>query len=132
MAKNSETVRPAFAGRERPLLSYGIEFPAAAARHVSETFQASRVYVICSGSLSRNTDALDRLTDALGSDNVVGCRVGMQSHTLWSEVLEIVDDARKVHADLILTLGAGSLTDGAKIIALVCAYQKFFRPRSNY
>lgn len=121
MATKSETVRSAFTGRERPLLSYGIDFPTAAARHVSETFQASRVYVICSGSLSRNTDALDRLTDALGFKNVVGCRVGMQSHTLWSEVLEIVDDARNVRADLILTLGAGSLTDGAKIIALVCA-----------
>ncbi|KAJ5813326.1 uncharacterized protein N7503_000076 [Penicillium pulvis] len=123
MAEKSETVRPAFAGRERPLLSYGIDFPAAAARHVSETFQASRVYVICSGSLSRNTDALDRLTHALGSENVVGCRIGMQSHTLWSEVLEIVDDARNVQADLIITLGAGSLTDGAKIIALALANQ---------
>lgn len=130
MAENPETVRQAFAGRERPLLSYGIDFPAAAARHVSETFQASRVYVICSGSLSRNTDALDRLTHALGSEHVVGCRIGMQSHTLWSEVLEIVDDARNVHADLIITLGAGSLTDGAKIIALVCAYQSFLRSTS--
>lgn len=43
----------------------------------------------------------------------------MQSHTLWSEVLEIVHDARRVEADLLLTLGAGSLTDGAKVVALV-------------
>lgn len=116
-----ETVRPAFAGRERPLLSYGIPFPAAAARHVTETFSASRVYVICSRSLARNTDALDRLTTALGPEKVVGRRIGMQSHTLWSEVLEIVEDARNVQADLLLTLGAGSLTDGAKIVALVCS-----------
>jgi alcohol dehydrogenase class IV len=115
---SQETVRPAFAGRERPILSYGIAFPAAAARHVTETFGASRVYVICSGSLARNTDSLDRLTAALGQ-KVVGRRIGMQSHTLWSEVLEIVEDARNVQADLLLTLGAGSLTDGAKIIALV-------------
>jgi alcohol dehydrogenase class IV len=47
----------------------------------------------------------------------------MQSHTLWSEVLEIVEDARNVQADLLLTLGAGSLTDGAKIIALVSTQQ---------
>ncbi|KAJ5677676.1 uncharacterized protein N7477_003309 [Penicillium maclennaniae] len=116
-----ETVRPAFAGRERPLLSYGIAFPAAAARHVTETFNASRVYVICSGSLARNTDSLDRLTSAMGSDKIVGRRIGMQSHTLWSEVLEIVEEARNVQADLLLTLGAGSLTDGAKIIALALA-----------
>ncbi|KAJ5085438.1 hypothetical protein N7532_010209 [Penicillium argentinense] len=117
----SETVRPAFAGRERPLLSYGIAFPAAAANHVTVTFHASRVYMICSGSLARNTDSLDRLIAALGPEKVVGHRVGMQSHTLWSEVLEIVDEARNAKADLILTLGAGSLTDGAKIVALALA-----------
>jgi hypothetical protein len=115
----TETVRPAFSGRERPLLSYGIPFPTAAAHHVTETFSASRVYVICSGSLARNTDALDGLTAAVGVEKVVGRRIGMQSHTLWSEVLEIVEEARNVQADLLLTLGAGSLTDGAKIIAFV-------------
>ncbi|KAJ5172094.1 hypothetical protein N7492_004687 [Penicillium capsulatum] len=118
---SSETVRPAFAGRDRPLLSHGVAFPIAAARHVAETFGAARVYVICSGSLARNTRALDELTSALGSDKVVGRRVGMQSHTLWSEVLEIVHEARDVQADLLLTLGAGSLTDAAKIIALALA-----------
>jgi alcohol dehydrogenase class IV len=114
-----ETVRPAFADRPRPLLSYGIPFPAAAAHHVVDTFGASKIYIICSGSLARNTDALDRLTTALGPEKVVGRRIGMQSHTLWSEVLEIVHDARRVEADLLLTLGAGSLTDGAKVAALV-------------
>lgn len=114
-----ETLRPAFAGRDRPLLSYGTAFPAATARHVTETFGAARVYVICSGSLARNTPALEELTSALGPDKIAGRRIGMQSHTLWSEVLEIVNDARNVQADLLLTLGAGSLTDGAKIIALV-------------
>lgn len=118
-----ETVRPAFAGRERPILSYGIAFPAAAARHVTETFNASRVYVICSGSLARNTDSLDRLTSAMGAEKIVGRRIGMQSHTLWSEVLEIVEEARNAQADLLLTLGAGSLTDAAKIIALVPTLQ---------
>ena len=115
----SEIVRPAFTGRDRPLLSYGIDFPAAVARHVAETFGASRVYVICSGSLARNTDALDRLTKALGEQKVAGQRIGMTPHTMWGEVLEIVSDARKVQADLLLTLGAGSLTDAAKIVAFV-------------
>lgn len=60
----------------------------------------------------------------------------MQSHTLWSEVLEIVHDARRVEADLLLTLGAGSLTDGAKVVALVISPappppQAFCAPVSN-
>ncbi|KAI9036852.1 iron-containing alcohol dehydrogenase [Aspergillus affinis] len=116
-----ETVRAAFADRSRPLLSYGIPFPAAAAHHVRETFHAERVYVICSGSLARNTDVLDRMRQALGPDTLVGVRVGMQSHTLWSEVLEIVHDVRRVQADLLITVGGGSLTDGAKVIALALA-----------
>ena len=117
----TETVRCAFADRSRPLLSYGIPFPESAKRHVTNTFNASRVYIICSGSLARNTDSLQQLKTALGEDRVAGVRIGMKSHTLWSEVVEIVQDARRVEADLIITLGAGSLTDGAKIVALVCS-----------
>lgn len=115
-----ETVRPAFDGHSRPQLSYGIDFPTAAARYATNT-KASRVYVICSGSLARNTDSLTRLTAALGPERVAGQRIGMKTHTQWSEVLEIVADARKAKADMLLTLGAGSLTDGAKIVAFALA-----------
>lgn len=115
----TETVRPAFRDRQLPRLSYGIPFHAAAARHVEEISQASRVYIICSRSLAQNTNALQQLKAALGA-RVIGQRIGMKSHTLWSEVVEIVTDARAVNADLLVTLGAGSLTDGAKIVALVC------------
>ncbi|KAL2798954.1 alcohol dehydrogenase [Aspergillus keveii] len=118
-----ETFRPAFSDRPRPLLSYGIPFPEAVARHVVDTFDAKRVYVICSGSLARNTDSLDRLAETLGKVKVsiVGKRMGMKPHTLWSEVLEITADARACEADLILTLGGGSLTDGAKVVAFALA-----------
>ncbi|KAL3494956.1 alcohol dehydrogenase [Aspergillus germanicus] len=118
-----ETFRPAFSDRPRPLLSYGIPFPEAVARHVVDTFDAKRVYVICSGSLARNTDSLDRLAQTLEKVKVsiIGKRIGMKPHTLWSEVLEITADARACEADLILTLGGGSLTDGAKVVAFALA-----------
>ena len=76
------------------------------------------MYIISSASLAMNTEALVSLQLALGS-KVVGTRVGMKPHTLWSEILQIVKQARDVQADLLVTLGAGSLTDGAKIVALV-------------
>lgn len=114
-----ETVRPAFEGRERPLLSYGIAFPAATAHHLTHTFEASRVYVICSRSLTKKVDVISKLEDAIGPEKLVGHWIGMQSHTLWSEVLQITEEVRTAHADLLLTVGAGSLTDGAKIVALV-------------
>ncbi|KAL4960214.1 iron-containing alcohol dehydrogenase [Aspergillus stella-maris] len=118
-----ETFRPAFVDRPRPLLSYGVSFPEAVSRHVVDTFNAKRVYMICSGSLSKNTDALDRIAQTLQRVKVeiVGKRIGMKSHTLWSEVLEITADARDCEADLILTLGGGTLTDGAKVISFALA-----------
>ena len=130
-----ETYRPAFedsaasktaytstAGKlSTPDVSYGLPYPQACAKHVNETFHCSRVYIIVSGTMSRNhPDTLERLIEALGKDKVVGVRKGMQSHTLWSEILQIVEEAREAKADCIVTLGAGSVTDGAKIVCLVC------------
>ncbi len=120
MTTNSpeETLHPAFPPSPHPLISYGLPFPSACLKHITSTFNASRVYVLSSGSLARNTSALRDLQSALG-DKVVGTRIGMKPHTLWSEILEIVHEARESQADILVTLGAGSLTDGAKIVALV-------------
>ena len=114
---DGETYRPAWPS-SHPQISYGLPFPEACAKHVSNTFKASRVYIIASGSLSRQTDHVKRLQQALG-DKVVGTTYGMKPHTLWSEILEITAKANEAKADMLVTLGAGSLTDGAKIIALV-------------
>jgi alcohol dehydrogenase class IV len=81
------------------------------------------VYIIASRTLSNNTDALQRLQDAL-DEKVAGVRVGMKSHTYWSEVLEVTRACRKCEADLIVTLGGGSLTDAAKIVSLVSKCSK--------
>jgi alcohol dehydrogenase class IV len=43
----------------------------------------------------------------------------MKPHTLWSEVLEIAVEARACEADVFLTIGGGTLTDGAKAVLLV-------------
>jgi len=115
--ESTEVYRPAF-DTGYPHISYGLPFHTACAKHVSDTFQASRVYIIASGSLAKNTENVTKLQDALGS-KVVGTRIGMKPHTLWSEILEIAKEAKDVDADILVTLGAGSLTDGAKIIALV-------------
>lgn len=122
MSSNSEAAqedvfRPAWEG-SKTHISYGLAFPEACAKHVTSTFEASKVYIIASGSLNRDTNHVKRLQEALG-EKVAGTRYGMKPHTLWSEILEVVQDASSKGADLLVTLGAGSLTDGAKIIALV-------------
>ncbi|KAI9731795.1 MAG: hypothetical protein M1834_004584 [Cirrosporium novae-zelandiae] len=115
---HQETFRSAFPDIKKPYISYGLPFPEACAKRVEETFHASRVYIISSGSLARKTDALKNLKQALG-DKVVGTRVGLESHSLWSEILEVTRDAKEAKADILVTLGAGTLTDSSKIITLV-------------
>ena len=118
-----EIVRPAFTDREEPRVSYGIPFPETTACHAKDTFKASKIYIISSRSLAHKTDALDRLKAALG-EKVVGVRIGMKTHTHWSEVLEITKEARQKNVDLLVTLGAGSLTDGAKIVSFVSCIRR--------
>lgn len=105
-----------------PDVTYGLPFPEACAKHVRDTFKAWRVYIIASGTLSRETDELDRLVAAIGPERVMGVRKGVTPHTPWSNILAIAADARKVNADCIVTLGAGSITDCAKIVVLVCSH----------
>ncbi|KAK8091876.1 hypothetical protein PG997_002237 [Apiospora hydei] len=115
-----ETHRPAFAGRDKPSVSYGLPFPLTLLHHAGSTFGATRLYVLCSASLARNTPHLTALKDTLNS-KVAGVRVGLRPHTRWSEVLEVVREARDLDCDLLVTLGAGSLTDAAKIVSLALA-----------
>ncbi|KIW31401.1 uncharacterized protein PV07_03052 [Cladophialophora immunda] len=113
-------LEPAFDDRDIPYITWGLRFDEACAYHIANTVKASRVYIIASNSLSKNTNALKRLQDALG-DKVVGLRIGMTPHTHWNEVLEIAQDAAPKNPDCIVTLGAGSLTDAAKVIAWMLA-----------
>jgi alcohol dehydrogenase class IV len=115
----TENVRSAF-DRDTPRFSYGLRFPEACAHHCQETFGSTRVYVICSKSISEKTDALHRLTAALG-DRVAGVRIGISPHTPIAQVLEVVRDAQNLNIDCLVTLGAGSLTDAAKIVRLALA-----------
>jgi alcohol dehydrogenase class IV len=102
-----------------PYISYGRPYYESCAKHMKETFHASKPYIIGSRSLVKNTDKLEKLIEALGKDNVVGVKRGMTPHTPWSEILSIAAECRKTGADCVVTLGAGSLTDGAKLVVLV-------------
>lgn len=118
MAAPNETYIPAFPPKSKPYISTGIPFPEACAHHIKNTFHASKVYIIVSNSISKtsNFSSLQQLL----SDQVVGVRYGIKPHTPWDDILEIVHDMRERSADIIVTLGAGSLTDGAKVITFVC------------
>jgi alcohol dehydrogenase class IV len=120
MAAQGETYQLAFPPKSKPHISTGLPFPAACAHHITNTYHASKVYIIVSNSISK-TKNFANLQQAL-SDKIVGVRKGIKPHTPWDDILEIVKDIQEKRADIIVTLGAGSLTDGAKVISFVSFY----------
>jgi alcohol dehydrogenase class IV len=124
MALPGETYRLAFPtlkGLENPAyVSYGRPHHEACAHHVKNTYNAKRAYIIASTSLSKNTDEIDKLKTALG-DRVVGVWPGISPHTPWDEVVAATKDALQKQADCLITIGGGSLVDGAKCMLLFMA-----------
>lgn len=131
MAAEEEICEQAFHDYEKPLISYGRPYTEICRKHAEKTFNASRIYIIASGSLSKNTTALKELEKALDG-RIVGTRIGMSPHTLMNECLEVMEDVRCVDADLIVTLGGGSLSDASKLVAYVSSLSfHYIRPNES-
>ena len=81
---------------------------------------AERVLVMASGTLNRETDEVEKVRRALGN-KCVGTFASMPAHSPRSAVVAATAQARDAKADLIVTLGGGSITDGAKAVQLCLA-----------
>ena len=100
-----------------------VQFGKPAAETVAELVrrhQAERVFLMVSGTLNRETDEIEKLRRALGN-HCVGTFDKMPAHTPRSAVIAAAEQARAAEADLIVTLGGGSITDGAKAVQLCLA-----------
>ena len=86
------------------------------ARH----YEAERVFLMVSGTLNRDTDEIARVRRALGN-RYAGIFDRMPPHTPRHAVIEAAAMAREAKADLIATIGGGSVTDGAKAVQLCLA-----------
>lgn len=82
--------------------------------------QAERVFLMVSGTLNRQTDEIDKLRSALGN-RCAGTFDAMPPHTPRAAVIAAAVQARDARADLIVTLGGGSIIDGAKAVQLCLA-----------
>jgi alcohol dehydrogenase class IV len=94
-----------------------------AAQSVAELVKehgAERVFLMVSGTLNRETDEVEKLRRALGN-KCVGTFDRMPAHSPRSAVIAATAQARAARADLIVTLGGGSITDGAKAVQLCLA-----------
>jgi maleylacetate reductase len=78
---------------------------------------AKRVFLMVSGTLNRTTDEIAKVCDALGN-RFAGLFDRMPPHTPRQAVVEAAAVAREAKADLIATVGGGSITDGAKAVQL--------------
>ena len=95
---------------------FGKPFVEALAQEVDRA-EARAVFVLASGTLARETDAVDRLRGMLGN-RLAGVCAKIGAHTPRSDVVAAANTAREAGADLIVTLGGGSVTDAAKMVAL--------------
>jgi maleylacetate reductase len=73
-----------------------------------------------SGTLNRSTDEIDKVRRAL-DNRFAGIFDHMPAHTPRHAVVEAAAMARDARADLIVTIGGGSITDGAKALQLCLA-----------
>jgi maleylacetate reductase len=81
---------------------------------------AKRAFLMVSGTLNRETDVIENIRRAMGQ-RCVGTFDAMPPHTPRAAVIAASEQARAADADLIVTVGGGSITDGAKAVQLCLA-----------
>src|SRR5277367_1343595 len=95
---------------------YGRRFTEALKEEV-ERADAHAVFLLASGTLARETGMVEEIRAALGN-RFAGVHAKIGSHTPRVDCVAAANAARAAGADLIVTLGGGSVTDAAKMVAM--------------
>ncbi len=95
---------------------YGLPFAEALAEEIAR-LDARAVYVMASGTLHRETGVTGTVRRVLGN-RMAGLCAKIGAHTPRADVVAAANEARAAKADLILTVGGGSVTDAAKMVGL--------------
>src|ERR1700692_2444611 len=85
-----------------------------------DRLRASRAFLMVSGTLNRKTDEIEKIRNSLGA-RCAATFDAMPPHTPREAVIAAAGQARAAGADLIVTVGGGSITDGAKAVQLCLA-----------
>src|SRR5438552_1817017 len=89
-----------------------------AIRDQAEKMDARRVFILASETLRTKTDEITAIERKLG-DRHAATFSGIAPHAPRADVLRAADAAREAGADLVVSVGGGSVTDAAKIVALL-------------
>ena len=93
-----------------------------AALQECERRQASRVMIIASKTLNRQTEAIERIRQTLGQRHCLTFDDCVE-HTPRASVIAAADAAREARPDLVLTVGGGTAIDTAKVMQIAVAHQ---------
>jgi maleylacetate reductase len=85
-----------------------------------DRLRAARAFLMVSGTLNRETDEIEKIRRALGG-RCAATFDAMPQHTPREAVVAAAEQARAAEADVIVTIGGGSITDGAKAVQLCLA-----------
>lgn len=89
-------------------------------------FGYRRAFVVCSRTLNTRTDVIAGLVAALG-DRCVGVTDEVGEHSPLSNVLKAAGQAHALEADVIVSVGGGSVMDMCKAMQLCISEQVFDR-----
>lgn len=91
-------------------------------------FGYRRAYIVCSRTLNTRTDVISGLASALGA-RCVGITDEVGEHSPLSNVLAGAVEAHALNADVIVSVGGGSVMDMVKTMQLCISEQVFDRDR---
>lgn len=101
----------------------------------AEVMGARRVFLLTSETMRRQTGEITAIEQALG-DRHAATFSGIAPHAPRADVLRAANAARDARADLIVSIGGGSVTDSAKIVALLLKHDvrsvEAFEPLRTY
>ena len=93
---------------------------------------AKRAFVICSPSIKSKTASVDRIESALGSF-YAGYFDGIRVEAPYPDVVEATKAARAAGADLLISLGAGSVVVATRVIDIfLCEDRDPFEMMTQY
>ena len=82
-----------------------------------ERLGASRAFVLASNSLAAAASLTAELRSILGH-KLAGFATGIRAHTPRDDVVAAAAKAREANADVVVTMGGGSVTDAGKMVLL--------------
>ncbi|MBL6951242.1 MAG: iron-containing alcohol dehydrogenase [Alphaproteobacteria bacterium] len=103
-----------FTGMDRVIFG---QAAAGAVAGEAERLGAERVFLLVSGTLNRETDAVETMAAALGP-RYAGRWDHMPSHSPREAVVDCANAARDAGCDLLVNFGGGSTTDGGKAVTI--------------